>query len=368
MHIIVFFTYGISLNDWSESGLIDREVLIYKRLIEKYKCNITFITYGDDKDYSFKELLHPIKIIPIQTLLRRKINLINSIFIPFKIKEIIKSADILKSNQFMGSWVATISKILYKKKLLIRTGYDYIKFATEEKKSVLKILAAYILSIFNLIFASRYIVTSKQDRLFLNKITIQLFKNKIIVIPNWVNVPNKFPDEERYENRIISVGRLEKQKNYKDLIISLEGSDIYLDIFGKGSQKKYLEELAEKHKVNLNIFSNLSNVELLEKMKRYKIFASTSLYEGNSKVVLEAMAMGCLVITSDIENNQEIVKNNISGVVYRKDIEELKQKIIFYMKNDTERKELAFSGYEQIKTINSLNSVVSLEKSLYDEI
>ena len=32
MNVILIFTYGISLKKWSESGLIDRELELYKEL------------------------------------------------------------------------------------------------------------------------------------------------------------------------------------------------------------------------------------------------------------------------------------------------------------------------------------------------
>ena len=35
MNVILFFTYGVSLKDWDNSGLISREIKLYKELSEK---------------------------------------------------------------------------------------------------------------------------------------------------------------------------------------------------------------------------------------------------------------------------------------------------------------------------------------------
>ena len=51
----------------------------------------------------------------------------------------------------------------------------------------------------------------------------------------------------------------------------------------------------------------------MEKYKEYRVYISSSDYEGNSKSTLEALGYGCLVITKDIENNSEIISNNISS-------------------------------------------------------
>ena len=45
-------------------------------------------------------------------------------FIPFLFREKIKKADILKTNQMWGSWVAALSKFIFNKPLIVRSGWD----------------------------------------------------------------------------------------------------------------------------------------------------------------------------------------------------------------------------------------------------
>ena len=49
MHIVVFFTFDISLKNWQELGILNREVLLYKKLREK-EHKVTFITFGNNED------------------------------------------------------------------------------------------------------------------------------------------------------------------------------------------------------------------------------------------------------------------------------------------------------------------------------
>ena len=139
MHIILFFTFDISLKNWLESGLLDREILIYKKLVEK-GINVTFVTFGDESD----KLLIPktnINIIPAYTLMNysryKIVRIVKSLMIPFKINNEIQQASVLKTNQLLGSWVPLIAKLLYKKPLYIRTGYDPLIFAIKNRKSCL---------------------------------------------------------------------------------------------------------------------------------------------------------------------------------------------------------------------------------------
>ena len=56
--------------------------------------------------------------------------------------------------------------------------------------------------------------------------------------------------------------------------------------------------------------------DLLEIYKQYKFFVLSSDFEGNPKVLLEAMAAGCIVIAKNIPNNQELIENNQDGFLY----------------------------------------------------
>ena len=39
MKVIVIFTYGISLKHWVDSGIYDREMLLYQSLEEEYRTD-----------------------------------------------------------------------------------------------------------------------------------------------------------------------------------------------------------------------------------------------------------------------------------------------------------------------------------------
>ena len=50
MKIILFFTYGISLLNWKNTGLLNREIKFYEELYNKYNVSAIFVTFGDSKD------------------------------------------------------------------------------------------------------------------------------------------------------------------------------------------------------------------------------------------------------------------------------------------------------------------------------
>ena len=114
MHIILFFTYGISLKDWDESGILNREIELYKSLSKNRDTKFTFVTYGDKEDHKYSYILDDLNIIPIYSLINEsKYNILNffkSLFISKKLSKIISDPTYLKTNQLNGSWVAMLIK------------------------------------------------------------------------------------------------------------------------------------------------------------------------------------------------------------------------------------------------------------------
>ena len=55
----------------------------------------------------------------------------------------------------------------------------------------------------------------------------------------------------RFENKILFVGRNSKEKNIKFLLTSLKNSSINLDIFGSDFKKKILSNFQKKYNIRI---------------------------------------------------------------------------------------------------------------------
>ena len=118
MQVAVFFTFDYSLKTWSNSGTIEREVEIYKKLKDEYGVEFIFFTYGDSTDNSYKEVHDHFEVIPIYSKIKysnsKIIRLIKSFIIPFIYRDKFKDVSILHQHQLLGSWVPIIIKLIYK--------------------------------------------------------------------------------------------------------------------------------------------------------------------------------------------------------------------------------------------------------------
>ncbi len=332
MHIVLFFTFDYSLATWLNSGHLTRELKFYDYLAKK-GIEISFVTYGNNEDLQILKD-SKINIIPIYSFRKKSkykfINILNSIFIPFRLKKRIDTRSkrvIIKQNQLLGSWVSIIFKIITNTKLYTRTGYDMYLFSVRENKILYKRFLYFLLTQITILFSNYYSVTSRSDANFLKRRC--LGAKKIIVRPNWVETGSESSDK-KYDDRLLAVGRLEKQKNFHDLLYGAKETGFKIDIYGEGSLKQELLHLSKSLNITLKIYDNIENDDLLNIYNKYKYFVSSSNFEGNSKVILEAMANGCIVIAKDIENNREIIKDNNSGLLYTDNL----NKILIKCKND----------------------------------
>jgi len=375
MHIIYFLTYDYSFKLWSESGNLSRE-LDYFNKFNEFDQNIryTFVSYGNNGDFEFLNESNQFKLIPIYEHVPRFENkllrFLVSFYIPFVLKRLIKfeSIDIIKQNQLQGSWVALLLKLISKKPLIIRTGYDVLTFKIKEKKSKIIILFYRLLTNISLRQSSIYTVTSDVDKVFLKK----NFKkyNKIKLRRNFVSLDNlnKFNEFEKRKSNIICSGRLEKQKNFFYILSELKNSEIDLEIYGDGSQKEELIVFSSKNKNNVSFMGQVGNKKILQVLGNNKYFISASIYEGNPKNVLEAMLSGCIVFVSKNENTSEIITNGKDGFLF--DLAEgcLEESFKENYLNEKLLKNISLNAKTRVETNNSLEKLVELEISDFKEV
>tara|TARA_B100000035_G_scaffold39302_1_gene29613 strand:- start:6474 stop:7586 length:1113 start_codon:yes stop_codon:yes gene_type:complete len=368
LNLLLIFTFDVSLQSWDESGLLSRETYPYKVLYEKYGISTTFLTFGNNNDLMFKEKLEHIEIIPIYENIKysksKLIRIIKSIFFCFKYKAKFHNIDLIKTNQLSGGWVGLVLRILLSKPLILRTGFDKVVFLLKEKKSKLKVIIYYLLTQISLSLSNYYIVSSASDKNFLDKYYL-FFKNKIIVNPNWVeNTPLKTWNE-RCEKAILMVGRLENQKNYQKVIKDFSNSDFEFDIVGSGSLKDEVLNLSLRNNTKIELLGNLQNDYLLKKYSDYKFFLSTSLFEGNSKVILEAMGAGCVVFAVNNLNNREIITNGINGFLFEPTDNLLN---LFENLNENLLNEISNNAVATIKNKFSIETVLNNEMRLINSL
>jgi len=328
--LALFFTAGVSLKLWYEIGMIDREVAIYNEL-SKYFKQIYFFTYGGE-DLKFKNYLaNNITVVPKRYIAN---NLLYSFMLPIIHYKIFKKVDILKTNQMLGSWSAVLARLIYRKKLVVRTGYMWsIHLDKEDARGWQKMLAKNLERLaYKLADAG---ITSSQRNI--DYIEQSYHPRNLTLIPNYVET-NVFQPLNRVKKRgsICFIGRLTKQKNLFTLLEALRGLPYTISLIGSGEQEKQLRE--------------------------------PSLWEGMPKTLLEAMACGLPVLGTNIDGIREVIKHGENGILCNTDLKSIREAIISIMEDKALRQTLVKKARRTIEEEFSLSKLIEKELELYAQL
>ena len=360
MKVAVFLTWDYSLKTWNKSGTINRELTFFRKIEEDRDVLFSFFSYGKNSDIELanRHGLHEVNPIYSSTKYYKNklLRLLSSFVLCFKFRNKFDSVDLLFQNQLLGCWVPILVKKIYKKPLIIRTGYDMLDFAKQDRKPFYIIYLYKILTKFAIKNCDYFTVTSKTD---LEKFMINYpkYEHKFLLRQNWVKV-NEFKElNNRYNNKILAVGRLVMQKNFSYLISEFKNSknNLEIDIVGCGPDKDALSAQAKNQNVKVNLLGNFENDELLKLYQKYKFFISTSLFEGNPKSLLEAMGSGCVVIGSNIDNHNEIISDGKNGYLFEIKNSQLLNKFDLVSQNDEVLSQVSKEAHLFIKDKFSLN-------------
>lgn len=142
------------------------------------------------------------------------------------------------------------------------------------------------------------------------------------VIANPVDPPNVASSiEPRPRNRIVSLGRLEPQKAYADLINAFASIQNFapqwnLTIFGEGSERRNLERLLDTLDLRGRVLLPGTTSDPARELGTAELFVLPSAYEGYPNALLEALANGLCVIATDCPGaSSEILGQGQYGVI-----------------------------------------------------
>lgn len=171
--------------------------------------------------------------------------------------------------------------------------------------------------------------------------------DKLVVKYNPLNydIITKLADEPVKKSnrlRLVSVGRLEKQKGHDRLVqickcLLIDGFDFELIIIGDGSDRYMLEKFISENCLNDSIFL-LGFVENpYPYMKNADLLVFPSRVEGYSTVVTESIILGKPVVVSNCAGMKEILGESEYGLVTENNIESLYNGIKVMLSNEKVR-------------------------------
>ena len=343
MKKIIFFMPNI------ERGGIEKNLIILCNYFQKKNFEIE-IFYSKISEEIKKKLNKNI-------ILNQAKNYINFKFLPNRINNSI--------NTFISLF---ISKIKYKTIILSMQDHPFAILVARKKKlncvlrianhpdhslkffnNLFKLKIKLFIKLFFYRYAKGIICNSKSSAFYLKNKKIN--KN-IVCIFNPIKLKKNINSSKK--NYLLTVGRLENQKNIKGIILAFKQihrnfKNYKLIIVGSGQEKKMLEELVHKNQLNDKVkFYKFNNPE--KYYKSSKIFILNSFFEGLPNVLIEALNYKLPIISADCESGpREILSNGKYGFLTNvNDNYLLAKKIKYVLKNYSIAKKKSKLGFESL--------------------
>ena len=149
----------------------------------------------------------------------------------------------------------------------------------------------------------------------------QQLQVKSCIIMNPLNPQfEREPYEGIREKEIVAVGRLHEQKNYPMLIKAFEKfqkeeSEYHLTIYGEGNLQDELQNLINTSGQEENITLYGLSDHICDSIYKASLFVMCSNYEGMPNALLEAMAIGVPVVSTDCPcgGPRELILDRVNG-------------------------------------------------------
>lgn len=222
--------------------------------------------------------------------------------------------------------------------------------------------------------ADAVITTSEVNKeILVNEYSIN--EKLIKVIPHGVDISHFNKTRQKADSKIILyVGILSKRKGVKYLIKAMDivrkrTIDIKLIIVGDGAERKYLKSLVKR--LNLQKFVEFTGFVNEEKLIDYyrdaDIFVFPSLKEGFGQVLVEAMACGIPVISTNTSAIPEVVGN--AGILVKpRNSKALAEAIIKLIEDKDLRDELCRIGRKRVEENFTWDKIAEKMLKIYEEV
>ena len=209
-------------------------------------------------------------------------------------------------------------------------------------------------------------------------------------VKNSYTIPNGIElDKFDFKNRKISrehldipegiplitfVGNLRRVKGVEYLIKAFQillnsGRDCKLLIIGDGPERKDLISLVDTLGIQKNVIftGSIPRENIMDYLRISDIFVLPSLSEGFPNVILEAMAAGLPIVTTNFEGSSEIVEDGVNGfIVQTKNPKALADSIAEILDDFNVKQSMSARNREAVAKYDWGNIIIHLEK-IYDQ-
>lgn len=327
------------------------------------------LSQGGSWSREFRKL--DIKVIELQ---RRKHREFARLFRLFKLLKAIRP-DLVHTYLFSANSYGRIAAILAKVPIIIASERNLPEIGKDKERWWMYVDKALAF------FSDAIICNSYQASQSL--IDKYLFEaKKIFTVHNGI-APTYFLKEGEFISHTISdhkvigtIGRLYPQKNHK---LFLDMAKIILEshnkcqlkfmLVGNGVLRDELESYAQQLGIKNQIIFAGERSDIANLLQSMDVFVMTSLYEGLSNAIMEAMLAGLPVVATNVGGNNELISDGETGFLCpSNDAMVLAKRVIMLVNNDKESKRMGRNGRKKILNEFGIHKMIKMTEKVYLDI
>jgi glycosyltransferase involved in cell wall biosynthesis len=315
-----------------------------------------FVSGKEDKDernikWILKQILLPFRFM--QALLNFKPDIIH-INVP------------LSTLAIYREFTSMLISQLFKKKTVVHIRGGEL-FSFYNKKKIINIFIMYLLK-----KADKIIVLGLIEKVRIVQ-RYQISENKILIIPNAVEVSTNSSDDKDYHGpiEILFLGRIDINKGFVEIENSLlrlvaKEVDFKFTLCGEGP---YKETFLKKMGTVIFYKGIVGGKEKAEILAKAHILLLPSYFEGLPNSLLEAMGNYCVPIVTPVGSIPEVVTDNLNGfLVPVNNVDLIVERIEHLNKNRDALKLMSESAFDHINNNYHIKNYCTSLNKLYSSI
>ena len=347
---------------------------------DKYETLVVGGAVENHEKSSHQRLIENDINVEIIHTMKRNILFINDFISVFKIYRLIKkfNPDIVETHTAKAGAIGRIAAFIARVPIVIHTFHGHV-FHNYFSRVITKIFII-IEKVLSVVTHKIIVLSERQYNDIVHEYKIAP-ENKVIVIPLGIDL-ERFLSIEKSDNikheldlnrddiLIASVGRLVSVKNIRmliDVVKKLHNKDhrYHLCLIGDGEERTELELMSDSEYIHfLGWRTDLENI-----YSGVEIVALTSLNEGTPIAIIEAMASGVPVVSTNVGGVGDVVKDNETGMlVESNDVNAMCEKIELLMKEPAIKNKLTKRARQYVNEKFSYQRLVKDMELLYNNL
>lgn len=173
---------------------------------------------------------------------------------------------------------------------------------------------------------------------------------------------------------VVNVGALAPQKGQHHLIdaaalVVREVPDARFVIVGEGELRQALEKHVKDKHLERHVFLAGFRVDAIELTKACDIFAISSIHDGLSMALIDAMAMSKPVVATAVGGIPEVIVDGDTGyLVAARDDRAMADRLVYLLKRPAARAAMGAAAYARVRDYFSEDRMIDETAALYEDL